>query len=86
MLFRSSEVIIDEQTGQVKFGGLSPIKDASPPDAVAFLLARRQEKASVKATRWKREIGGHPENDEDCPICEIERPRAKRLAEMQAAL
>lgn len=59
----------------VKPGGLSPILDASPPDAPSqFLDAEHQRKRHV-SRKTTPEIGGHPERDCDCPICEVERPR-----------
>ncbi|KAG9526168.1 hypothetical protein KCV07_g564, partial [Aureobasidium melanogenum] len=79
-----SHAVIDEQSGQIKYAGLSTIMDASPPDHKAYLAARREQLAKQKEVEWQREIGGHPENDHDCPICEVERPRTKRLASLRA--
>lgn len=85
--YPKSQVVIDEQSGQIKFGGLSPIMDASPPDPRAYWAAKRYEQSvKEREMRWQREIGGHPENDEDCPICEVEKPRSKRKAASEAAL
>ncbi|KAH0388472.1 hypothetical protein KCU92_g873, partial [Aureobasidium melanogenum] len=79
-----SHAVIDEQSGQIKYAGLSTIMDASPPDHKAYLAARREQLAKQREVEWQREIGGHPENDHDCPICEVERPRTKRLASLRA--
>ncbi|KAG9903302.1 hypothetical protein KCU98_g7208, partial [Aureobasidium melanogenum] len=79
-----SHAVIDEQSGQVKYAGLSTIMDASPPDHITYLAARREQLTKQKEVEWQREIGGHPENDHDCPICEVERPRTKRLASLRA--
>ncbi|KAK6007340.1 hypothetical protein QM012_006348 [Aureobasidium pullulans] len=79
-----SHAVIDEQSGQIKYAGLSTIMDASPPDHKKCLAARREQLAKQKEVEWQREIGGHPENDDDCPICEVERPRTKRLASLRA--
>ena len=79
-----SHAVIDEQSGQIKYAGLSTIMDASPPDHKAYLVARRERLAEQREAEWQREIGGHPENDDDCPICEVERPRTKRLASLRA--
>ncbi|KAI4716067.1 hypothetical protein E4T48_07751 [Aureobasidium sp. EXF-10727] len=82
--YPKSHAVIDEQSGHVKYGGLSTIMDASPPDHKAYWAARREQLAQQKEVDWQREIGGHPENDHDCPICEVERPRSKRLASLRA--
>ncbi|CAD0082296.1 unnamed protein product [Aureobasidium vineae] len=79
-----SHAVIDEQSRHTKYGGLSTIMDASPPDHKAYWAARREQLAKQKEVDWQREIGGHPENDHDCPICEVERPRTKRLASLRA--
>ncbi|CAD0106675.1 unnamed protein product [Aureobasidium uvarum] len=79
-----SHAVIDEQSGHIKYGGLSTIMDASPPDHKTYWAARREQLANQKEVDWQREIGGHPENDHDCPICEVERPRTKRLASLRA--
>lgn len=79
-----SHAVIDEPSGQIKYTGLSTIMDASPPDHKAYWAARREQQAKQKEEDWQREIGGHPENDHDCPICEVERPRTKRLASLRA--
>ncbi|KAG9688818.1 hypothetical protein KCU95_g10064, partial [Aureobasidium melanogenum] len=79
-----SHAVVDEQSGQIKYAGLSTIMDASPPDHKTYLAARREQLAKQKELEWQREIGGHPENDNDCPICEVERPRTKRLASLRA--
>ncbi|KAH0368573.1 hypothetical protein KCU65_g3848, partial [Aureobasidium melanogenum] len=79
-----SHAVVDEQSGQIKYPGLSTIMDASPPDHKTYLAARREQLAKQKEVEWQREIGGHPENDHDCPICEVERPRTKRLASLRA--
>ncbi|KAG9656411.1 hypothetical protein KCU64_g5896, partial [Aureobasidium melanogenum] len=79
-----SHAVIDEQSGQIKYAGLSTIMDASPPDHKTYLAARREQLAKQKEVEWQREIGGHPENDHECPICEVERPRTKRLASLRA--
>ena len=79
-----SHAVVDNETGHIKYGGLSPIMDASPPDQKVYLAARREQLAKQKEIEWHREIGGHPENDHDCPICEVERPRTKRLAALRA--
>ncbi|KAG9993971.1 hypothetical protein KCU86_g20572, partial [Aureobasidium melanogenum] len=65
-----SHAVIDEQSGQIKYAGLSTIMDASPPDHKTYLAARREQLAKQKEVEWQREIGGHPENDHECPICE----------------
>ncbi|THY26860.1 hypothetical protein D6D00_05284 [Aureobasidium pullulans] len=83
--YPKSHAVLDEQTGQIMVGGLSPIMDASPPDPRAYWTARRELLAKQKEVDWQREIGGHPENDHDCPICEVERPRSKRLASLRAS-
>lgn len=82
--YPKSHAVVDSETGHVKYGGLSPIIDASPPDHKTYLAARREQLAKQKEMEWHREIGGHPENDHDCPICEVERPRTKRLAALRA--
>jgi hypothetical protein len=79
-----SHAVIDDETGHVKYGGLSPIMDASPPDHKTYWAARREQLAKQKEMEWHREINGHPENDHDCPICEVEKPRTKRLAALRA--
>ncbi|KAG9859906.1 hypothetical protein KCU77_g4671, partial [Aureobasidium melanogenum] len=79
-----SHAVVDEQSGQIKYAGLSTIMDASPPDHKIYLAARREQLAKQKEVEWQREIGGHPENDHECPICEVERPRTKRLASLRA--
>jgi hypothetical protein len=78
-----SHAVVDDETGHVKYGGLSPIMDASPPDKT-YWAARREQLAKQKEIEWQREIGGHPEDDHDCPICEVEKPRTKRLAALRA--
>jgi hypothetical protein len=78
-----SHAVVDDETGHVKYGGLSPIMDASPPDKT-YWAARREQLAKQKEMEWQREIGGHPSNDHDCPICEVEKPRTKRLAALRA--
>lgn len=80
-----SHAVVDNESGHVRYGGLSPIIDASPPDHKTYLAARREQLAKQKEMEWHREIGGHPENDHDCPICEVERPRTKRLAALRAS-
>ena len=80
-----SHAVVDNETGHVKYGGLSPIIDASPPDHKTYLASRREQLAKQKEMEWHREIGGHRENDHDCPICEVERPRTKRLAALRAS-
>ncbi|KEQ69381.1 hypothetical protein M436DRAFT_76302 [Aureobasidium namibiae CBS 147.97] len=80
-----SHAVIDNETGHVKYGGLSPIMDASPPDQKVYLAARREQLAKQREMEWHREIGGHPENDDDCPVCEVERSRTKRLAALRAS-
>lgn len=82
--YPKSHAVVDNETGHVKHGGLSPIMDASPPDHRTYLAAKREQLAKQKEMEWHREIGGHPENDHDCPICEVERPRTKRLATLRA--
>lgn len=79
-----SHAVVDEPIGQIKYTGLSTIMDASPPDHKAYWAARREQQAKQKEEDWQREIGGHAENDHDCPICEVERPRTKRLASLRA--
>jgi hypothetical protein len=82
--YPKSHAVIDDETGHVKYGGLSPILDASPPDHKAYLASRREQLAKQKELDWQREIGGHPQNDHDCPICQVEKPRTKRLAALRA--
>lgn len=80
--YPKSPVILDPQTGQIKFGGLSPIMDASPPDPRAHFAAferqklRREREGGVRETA---EVGGHAANDHECPICAIERPREIKI-------
>jgi hypothetical protein len=83
--YPKSQLIIDGSTGQLKYGGLSPIMDASPPDPRVYWAARREQMAKKKEcvdkeVKWQREIGGHGETDDKCCICEVERPRSKRKA------
>jgi hypothetical protein len=82
--YPKSHAVVDEDTGHVRYGGLSPIIDASPPDHKAYLASRREQLAKQKEMDWHREIGGHPQNDHECPICEVEKPRTKRLATLRA--
>jgi len=82
--YPKSHAVVDDETGHVRYGGLSPIIDASPPDHKAYWAAKRDQLAKQKEMDWHREIGGHPENDHDCPICEVEKPRTKRLAALRA--
>jgi hypothetical protein len=82
--YPKSHAVADEETGHVRYGGLSPIVDASPPDHKAYLASRRGQLAKQKEMDWHREIGGHPQNDHDCPICQVEKPRTKRLAALRA--
>jgi hypothetical protein len=82
--YPKSHAVIDDETGYVRCGGLSPIIDASPPDHKAYLASRREQLANQKEMDWHREISGHPQNDHDCPICEVEKPRTKRLAALRA--
>ncbi|KAI4745630.1 hypothetical protein E4T50_03996 [Aureobasidium sp. EXF-12298] len=79
-----SHAVIDDETGHVRYRGLSPIIDASPPDHKTYWAARREQLEKQKEMEWHREINGHPENDHDCPICEVEKPRTKRLAALRA--
>ncbi|KAI5249147.1 hypothetical protein E4T42_05330 [Aureobasidium subglaciale] len=82
--YPKSHAVFDAQSEQMQFGGLSPIMDASPPDPKAYWAGRREYLLKQKEVDWQREIGGHPENDHDCPICEVEKPRTKRLASLRA--
>ncbi|KAI5204828.1 hypothetical protein E4T39_03398 [Aureobasidium subglaciale] len=82
--YPKSHAVFDAQPEQMQFGGLSPIMDASPPDPKAYWAGRREHLLKQKEVDWQREIGGHPENDHDCPICEVEKPRTKRLASLRA--
>ncbi|KAI4838118.1 hypothetical protein E4T44_08195 [Aureobasidium sp. EXF-8845] len=82
--YPKSHAVVDDESGHVRYGGLSPIKDASPPDHKAYLASRHEQLARQKEMDWHREIGGHPQSDHGCPICEVEKPRTKRLAALRA--
>lgn len=62
-----------------KASGLSPILDASPPDPRPQFPAIIRHHKKHAARRTCPEIGGHSENDEDCSIYEVERPRRTRF-------
>ena len=57
---------------------LSPIPDASPPDARVQAGLRAMEKVMERRERKPRERSvdrTHPDEHVGCPICEVERPR-----------
>lgn len=74
-----SQIAVESRTGIVKIGGLSPILDASPPDALAQIHAMASQKRSAHQESSSVEVAGHSAGDHSCPICEIERPRSSRL-------
>ncbi|GAB7357075.1 hypothetical protein MBLNU459_g7889t1 [Dothideomycetes sp. NU459] len=86
--YPKAQALVDPLTGQIKLGGLSPIMDASPPDPRAHFATAGKHKWGREdgGNGWKQspEIGGHPANDHDCPICAIERPRGTRLERRNA--
>lgn len=73
--YPKSQITVDPRSGVTKMGGLSPILDASPPDVRSQQMALQHKRHAERKTP---EIGGHPENDEDCSICEVERPRSRQ--------
>ncbi|GAM84157.1 hypothetical protein ANO11243_021500 [Dothideomycetidae sp. 11243] len=76
---------------RLTFGGLSPIQDASPPDVrhttskcqvktkqdqqVTAFVPEKKTPEQIKIPSKLTEVRGHPDNDHDCPICAVERPR-----------
>ncbi|KAF1352366.1 hypothetical protein BDV97DRAFT_420510 [Delphinella strobiligena] len=75
-------VASDPRGGHVKIGALSPILDASPPDVHSYYSGMGKQRRHL-ARRPIPEIGGHSENDDDCAICKVERPRSTRSKEME---
>ena len=87
--YPKSHLQTDPYTGKITFGGLSPIMDASPPDAKIHHEVKRdrRENTSLETVigpepgiHRTAEIGGHPDGDDGCPICDVERPRSSRAA------
>lgn len=75
-------IATDPRSGHVKIGALSPILDASPPDVHSYYSGLGKQRRHL-ARRPIPETGGHSENDDDCPICKVERPRSTRLKEIE---